>query len=77
MCGPFVCSSNWQKLERSISPAWARVHEKRLFQMLLVGVQTGKAFAIGNLAIFIEIYYVFSFRTSIILLSIYFREMLV
>lgn len=45
--------------------------------MLLVGVQTGKAFAIGNLAIFIEIYYVFFFRTSIILLSIYFREMLV
>lgn len=45
--------------------------------MLLVGVQTGKAIATGNLAIFIEIYYVFSFRTSIPLLSIYFREMLV
>lgn len=77
MCGPFVCLSNWQKWERSIRPVWAKVYEKRLLQMLLVGVQTGKAFATGHLAIFIEIYYVFSFGPSIPLLSIYFRETLV
>lgn len=45
--------------------------------MLLVGVQTDKAFVTGNLAMFIEIYYVFSFKPSIPLLSIYFKETLV
>lgn len=59
MCGPFVSSSNWQKLERLISPVWARGCENRLFRMLLVGVQANEAFVAGNLALFIEIYYVF------------------
>lgn len=45
--------------------------------MLLVGVQIDEAFVTGNLAIFIKMYYVFSFGTSIPFLGIYFRERLV
>lgn len=52
----------------------ARVPSERLFRVLLVGVHSGETLVTGNLAKFIEMYYVFSFEPRTPLLRMYFRE---